>query len=79
MSLVEREYRKRIDAMSIAQKVERSFAMLRLVRETIAREFLAEAPSTSPERLKWLVALRLYGSEPRVRRLIEEMLARVPD
>lgn len=65
--------------MSVADKVARSFALLRLTREAIAHEVLAEQPSTSPERLKWLVALRLYGSEPRVRRLIEEVLARVPD
>ena len=79
MSLVEREYQARIDAMSIAEKVARAAAMLRWAREMIAREIQSAKPGISAERLKWEVALRQYGSEPQVRALIESMLARVPD
>ncbi len=64
MSLVEREYQARIDSMSIAEKMQRSMAMLKWAREMIAREILKENPDMSPERLKWEVALRQYGSEP---------------
>ncbi len=33
----------------------------------------------SNERLKWLVALRLYGADPASRSLIEKVLEGVPD
>jgi len=77
MSRVEREYQPRIDAMTIAEKMQRSASMLKWAREMIAREILAENADISPERLKWEVALRQYGSEPHVRQLIEKMLERV--
>lgn len=77
MSLVEREYQARIDAMSIPEKMQRSMAMLQWAREMLAREILAQDPNMSQERLKWEVALRQYGGEPGARRLIEGMLSRV--
>ena len=64
--------------MSVAEKMQRSMAMLKWTREMIARDIQAERPDISPERLKWEVALRQYGSEPHVRGLIERMLERVP-
>ena len=47
MSLVEREYQKRVDAMSVAEKMQRSMAMLKWARDMIAREILAENPGIS--------------------------------
>lgn len=78
MSLVEREYQARIDSMSVAEKMQRSMAMLEWAREMIAREIQAERPGISRERLKWEVALQQYGSEPHIRELIERMLDHVP-
>ena len=77
-SLVEREYQAQVDAMSVAEKMQRSVAMLKWAREMIAREIQATNPNISPERLRWEVALRQYGSEPQVRSLIEGLLERVP-
>lgn len=72
---VEELYQQRIEAMSPVEKVARSMAMFAWTREWIARQILAEQGPVGPERLKWLVALRLYGNEPQVRAWIEERLA----
>ena len=74
---VESEYRKRIDAMTIAQRVQRAAEMLAWARGFVARQVLAELGSVPEERLKWEVALRQYGADPMARSLIEEMLYRV--
>ena len=74
---VESEYRKRIDAMTIAQRVQRAMEMLAWARGFVARQVLAERGSLPEERLKWEVALRQYGADPMARSLIEEMLSRV--
>jgi len=74
---VESEYRKRIDAMTIAQRVQRAAEMLAWARGFVARQVLAELGSLPEERLKWEVALRQYGADPMARSLIEEMLYRV--
>lgn len=55
----------------------RSAARFQWTREQIARQIVAEQDELDDETLKLLVALRLYGSEPEVRRLIEEELANV--
>ena len=78
MSSVEDEYRSRLDALPGRERVSRSVAQLNLVREMIAREILAESPDLPQERLKWEVALRLYGGDPDARRMIERKLADVP-
>ena len=77
MSIVEREYRLRIHAMSVAEKVARSAEMFEWARAMIAREIQREQPGLSSERLKLEVALRLYGDEPQARALIEKLIARV--
>ena len=74
---VEIEYRKRIDAMTIVERVQRAVEMLAWARGFVARQVLAERGSLAEERLKWEVALRQYGADPMARSLIEEMLARV--
>lgn len=74
---VEIEYSKRIDAMTIAQRVQRAMEMLVWARGFVARQVHAERGSLPVERLKWEVALRQYGADPMTRSLIEEMLSRV--
>ncbi len=76
---IEELYQQRIDAMSPAEKVARSAAMLVWTKEWIARQIVAEQGPVEPERLKWLVALRLYGNEPQVREWIEEKLSQTKD
>ena len=78
-SLVDQKYYERIDAMSPKERVAISMQMLDWARQTIARQITSESGPMSPERLRWLVALRQYGAEPEVRKLIERMLERVPD
>jgi len=77
---IESAYRDAIDAMSPAERVARSAAMFEWTRQQLARQIIAErtvhgaAPEIDPETLKWMVALRLYGDQPVVRRLIEQRL-----
>ncbi|MGI9470759.1 MAG: hypothetical protein ACR2NZ_04450 [Rubripirellula sp.] len=74
---IEREYQSRLDAMSPAERVSRSAAMLTWTCEQLARQITKEKGQIPDETLKWHVALRLYGNEPGVRRLIEQRLADV--
>jgi hypothetical protein len=76
---VEFEYRKRIDAMTIAQRVRRAEDLLAWTRGFLARQILKERGPLSDERLKWEVALRQYGADPNARSLIEGIRARVPE
>lgn len=77
MSLVEQKYQERMDALTPMERVARAGAMLQWTRETIARQIVAESGPMSSERLKWLVAMRQYGSDPVTRAMIERMLERV--
>jgi hypothetical protein len=78
MSLVEEAYRQSVDAMTPAEKFARMHALLNWARELYARQIRAELGDVSEERLKWEVALRQYGSDPRSRALLEEKLRHVP-
>jgi len=76
---VEAEYQKRIEAMPPYKKVERAVAMAAWARETLARQIRAEVGSeVSDERIKWLVAMRIYGAQPQAKALVQRMLDRVP-
>jgi hypothetical protein len=77
VSVVEREYQAQVNAMTVAEKMERSAAMFKWAREIIARQIKTENPTISDERLRWEVAYRNYAAEPQARALIERMLARV--
>ncbi len=48
--------------------------MFQWTREQISRQIVAKSGPVDEEKLKWLVALRLYGNEPAVRALIERKL-----
>jgi hypothetical protein len=79
INTVEFEYRKRIDAMTIAERVRRAEELLAWARGFIARQILKERGPLSKEQLKWEVALRQYGADPVARASIEGILARVSD
>ena len=76
-SAIEIEYQTRLDAMSPAERVSRSAAMFAWTREQLARQISAEQGPMPEEILKWQVALRLYGNEPGMRKMIEQRLADV--
>ena len=48
-------------------------------REFLGRQVREENPDASLERLKLLVALRMYGHEPGMKQLLEGALDNVPD
>ena len=78
-STIEQIYQKRMDALTPAQRIERSAAMFQWTREMIARQIQSEREPMSQEQLKWEVALRVYGADPRARAMIERKLADVSD
>jgi hypothetical protein len=53
--------------------------MLQWAREAIARQIVSDLGPMSPERLKWMVAMRQYGADREIRQLIQRALANVPD
>lgn len=73
LNRIEVEYRRRIDSMSISERVQRAEALLSWARGFVARQILAEQGPRSDDRLKWEVALRQYGADPATRALIERM------
>ncbi|MBC8355602.1 MAG: hypothetical protein H8E66_26790 [Planctomycetes bacterium] len=77
-SIVEQQYQSRMDSLLPKQRVARSQAMFRWTREMIGRQILRESGTMSPERLKWEIALRQYGSDPITRAMIERELKNVP-
>lgn len=72
------EYERRLAAMTPAERMARSAALLAWAREVTARRIVAERGPMSPERLRWEVALEHYGDHPVMRMLIERRLAHVP-
>ena len=65
--------------MSPKEKMARSVAMTAWARQTMARQIRSEVgPDVSDERIKWLVAMKVYGSDPMTRDLVQRMLDRVP-
>lgn len=73
---VEQEYRARIDAMSVAERVLRAEALFNWSREYLVRAIVATRGPISDDELKWELALRLYGSRPETRALIAEARGR---
>lgn len=76
---IEAIYRERMAALTPKERVARAAAMFHWNREMIARQIVAEEGPMSAERLKWRVALRLYGNEPEVAAMIRGMLDNVSD
>lgn len=79
MSQIEQLYQSAIDKMLPRERVARSVELFNWSREFIGRQVRAENPDASLEKLKLLVALRMYGSEPGMKKLIESLLANVSD
>ena len=77
LSFVEQQYLSRIDLLSPQERVARCAAMLKWTRDLLGRQVIDEFGAMSPERLKWEVARRLYGSDPAIRAIIDRELADV--
>ncbi len=77
---IEAEYQKRVSEMTPCEKIARMAAMAAWARATIARQIRSEVgPDVSDERIKWLVAMRIYGADPQTKALVQRMLNRVPN
>ncbi len=74
---IELEYDRRWKAMSPAEKISRTAAMLAWTRQQMARRIRAASPHLSDEEVKWHVALKLYERDPEIVKLIEEQLSNV--
>ena len=72
-------YQNAVDSMTPCQKIARSIGLFNWSREFIGRQIQEANPDSSPERLKLLVALQIYGTDAGMRTLIEGLLANVPD
>ena len=79
MSVVQQKYDELIDAMPIHVKVARATQMFQWSRDWIRRQILAEKGLMSEQRLRLEVALRMYGQEEPMRRLLEKALSHVSD
>ena len=73
---VELEYRARIDAMSVADRIRRAEMLFNWSRDYLARSIVATRGPMSDDDLKWEVALRQYGSDAATRDLIDELRGR---
>lgn len=73
-SLVEQQYQARMDELTPQERVARCAAMLKWTRDLLARQITAELGEMTAERLKWEVALRMYGADPEARAVIEQRL-----
>lgn len=76
---VDVKYYERNKAMTPSERLERCTAMLNWTRQQVACRIRQADPNISDEELKWRVALRLYGDEPAIVKLIESQLAYVCD
>ena len=79
MSEIDSLYQTAVDSMRPCEKIARSVGLFNWSREFIARQVKAANPAASDEKLKLLVALELYGGDSTARKLIEGLLANVPD
>lgn len=79
MNRIESLYQTSVSLMSPREKIAKSISLFNWSRDFIGREIRKSNPEISIKRLKLLVALRMYGSDRKARKLIEGLLAHVPD
>ncbi len=70
---VELEYRARINAMSVADRIRRTEVLFNWSRDYLVRSIVADRGQMSDDDIKWEVALRQYGADPVTRKLIDEL------
>ena len=72
MTVVEEAYRSGMDAMAPVEKLRRMEELLRWTRELMARQIRRELPNLDDDQIQWEVCLRMYGSDSRFRRLLQQ-------
>jgi hypothetical protein len=77
-SFVEQKYQQRIDAMTPKERVACATSLFQWTRETIACQIIAESGPMPFNQLKWLVAMRQYGSDKTTREMIQKAIDNVP-
>jgi hypothetical protein len=77
MSTIESEYQSRMEALEGRERVSRAMGLLQWTREMLARQVVSDLGTMSDERLKWEVAVRLYGLNDPVHEAIQRRLADV--
>jgi hypothetical protein len=70
------EYRARIAAMSVSERVRRAEALFNWSRDCLARSILEARGPMSDRDLRCEIALRQYGADPAARQLIDELRTR---
>ena len=79
MSEIDSIYQASIDALTPCEKVSRMVELFNWSREFLGRQVREENPDASLERVKLLVAMRMYGQEPGMKKLLEGALENVPN
>ena len=73
---LEDEYRARVESMTAQERIGRAESLFAWSRGVLTRSVVATQGPLADERLKWEVAIRQYGTDPRARRLIDELRTR---
>jgi hypothetical protein len=73
---IEREYRSRVGAMSVVERVRRAETLFNWSRDFLARSIVAAQGPMSDDDLRWEVALRQYGTNRAMKKLIDELRSR---
>ena len=76
-SELESRFRVEQDSLPPHVRVARAAAMFAWARDLIGRDIVARTGPVSDARLKWEIALRLYGSDAASRAMIQRMLDHV--
>ena len=79
MNDIQQQYDAACKDMSPAERVARMTDMFNWARELVGRVVRQENPEANTEELKLLVALRMYGSDPTMRKMLERRLEDVSD
>ena len=76
-SELETRFRAVQDSLPPHVRVARAAAMFAWARDLIGRDIMARTGPVSAARLKWEIALRLYGADAVSRAMIQRMLDHV--
>ena len=75
---VDDEYRVRIRAMTVAERIRRAETLFTWSRDFLARSILAARGPMPDDVLAWEVARRQYGADRQTRELVDELRNRAP-
>jgi hypothetical protein len=78
MNLVESKYQESMSSLTPLQRVARAVGMFQWSRDIIARQIIADLGPINSERLKWMIALRQYGTDKTTKEMILKALQNVP-